>query len=107
MFFDIDKQQLIYVKGERKVGKSRVVKAIEIEFTLLGRKKRLVISTLIDFVINSDCKSIVYIVLRVNNKVKKNYQVKNNMQQLYYSCLLIDKVNMINLPLLASIDRKF
>lgn len=34
---------LIYIRGERGVGKNKVVKIIKIEFTLLGRKKELVI----------------------------------------------------------------
>ena len=40
-----DDQLLLYVRGEGGVGKSRVVQALELGFTLLGRWKVLVIST--------------------------------------------------------------
>lgn len=43
MFFHIDQQKLIYIKGKREVEKSRIVKAIKIRFTLLGKKKKLII----------------------------------------------------------------
>lgn len=74
------------------------------EFTLLNKKKELVISTLISSTTNGITRSIVYITLRVNNRAKKNYQVKNSVQWLYHSCLIIDEINMINLPLLILID---
>lgn len=40
-------------------------------FTLLGKKKELMIPVLTDFVVNDVSKSIVYITLGVNNRIKK------------------------------------
>lgn len=73
-------------------------------FTLFDRKKELVIFTFICFVPNGYGASIVYTALGVNNRVKKNYQVKNSVQWLYRSCLIIYGVNIIDLLLLISID---
>lgn len=80
MYFYIDYQILIYVKVERKVENSKVIKAIKIRFTLLSKKKELVISTLTDSIIYRIGISIIHIILRVSNKIKKNYQVKTNTQ---------------------------
>lgn len=85
--------------------KSRVVKAIEIGFTLLSRRKKLVILAPTRFAANSIGRNTVYITLRVNNWIKKNYQVKINLQWLYCSLLIIDKMSMIDLKLLTSIDK--
>lgn len=63
MFLDSGEQLLIYIKGERRVGKSRVVKVIKIGFILLSRRKELVISAPTSFVVNDIDKSIVYTAL--------------------------------------------
>lgn len=73
IYFDIDQQLLIYIKSRGGVRKSRVIKAIKIDFTLLGKRKKLVISALISSLANGIDGSIVYTALRVNNWVKKNY----------------------------------
>lgn len=86
--------------------KSRVVKAIKMSFTLLGKRKELVISTFTRFAANSIGGSIVHIVLGVNNWAKKIYQVKINSQWLYYSLIIIHKVNIIDLKLLTLIDKQ-
>lgn len=73
-------------------------------FTLFDRRKKLVISVLISFISKSVYGSKVYTTLGISNRAKKNYYVKNSLQQLYHFCLIIDEVSMINLSLLASID---
>lgn len=63
MFLDSGEQLLIYIKGEGRVGKSRIVKVIEIDFILLSRRKELVISAPTSFVVNDIDRSIVYTAL--------------------------------------------
>ena len=41
MRLNTNKKLLIYVQGERSVGKSRFIKVLEIEFTLLNKHKEL------------------------------------------------------------------
>lgn len=67
IFLDSKKQLLIYIRVEKGIRKSRVVKAIKIGFILLSKKKKLVVSTLTSSTANSIDGSIVYITLRVNN----------------------------------------
>ncbi len=106
MYLDSDQQLLIYVRGEGAVGKSRVVKAIEMGFTLLGRRKELVISAPTGSAANVIGRSTVHTALGVNNRAGKNYQVKINSQWLYRSSLIIDEVSMIDLKLLTSMDKQ-
>lgn len=79
MYFHINQQILIYIRSEREIKKNKVVKTIEIEFTLLGKKKELVSFVLTSFASNKIGKNIIYTILRVNNRIKKNYQVKTNV----------------------------
>lgn len=67
IYLDSDKQLLIYIRGEERVRKSRVVKTIEMGFTLLGKRKELVIFVLTRFAVNSIGGNMVYIALGVNN----------------------------------------
>ncbi len=67
MFLNFGEQLLIYIRGEKRVRKSRIVKAIEMDFTLLSKKKELVISVSIGSAANSISGSTMHIVLRVNN----------------------------------------
>lgn len=78
IYLHIDQQLLIYVKGEEVVGKSRVVKVIEMRFILLGRKKKLVISTFASFTTNNIEKSVIHIALGINSRARKDYQVKTS-----------------------------
>lgn len=80
ILFYIDQQHLIYVKGEKGVGKSKIIKTIEMKFILLGRSKKLAIFAPTIFAVNSVDKNTVYTALRVNDRIKKNYQVKSSTQ---------------------------
>lgn len=48
---------------------------MEIEFGLLGRRKKLVISAFTDFTSNKIGRNTVYIALRFGNKGRKNHQL--------------------------------
>ncbi len=80
MFLDSGEQLLIYIRGKGGVGKSRVVKAIEMGFILLSRRKKLVISAPTSSAANGIGGNTVHTVLGVNNQAEKNYQAKSNMQ---------------------------
>lgn len=67
MYFDSNQQLLIYVKSEERIGKNRVIKGIEIGFTLFIKRKKLVISMPNKSAVNDICLSMVYTVLGVNN----------------------------------------
>lgn len=43
IYLNLDQQLLIYIKGEKGVKKTKVVKALEIGFTLLNKWNKLVI----------------------------------------------------------------
>lgn len=73
MYLDSNQQLLIYVRDEGRVGKSRIVKVIKIGFTLLGKRKELVISALTRFIANGISRSTIHTALRVNNQMEKNY----------------------------------
>lgn len=72
-YLDLDLQLLIYIRVETGIKKSRVIKVIEMKFTLYIKKRELVIFIYINFVANSLVKNIVYIILKVYNKAKKIY----------------------------------
>ncbi len=78
MFFNSGEQLLIYIRGEEGVGKSRVVKTIEMGFILLSRRKELVISAPTGSTANDIGRSTMHTALGVNNRVAKNYQAKSN-----------------------------
>ncbi len=80
IFLNSGEQLLIYIKDKRGVGKSRVVKVIEMGFILLSRRKELVISMLTGSVANSIGKNTVHTILGINNRAEKNYRAKSNAQ---------------------------
>lgn len=44
IYLNLNQLLLIYIRGEKEVRKSRIIKIIEIDFVLLSRKNKLVIS---------------------------------------------------------------
>lgn len=71
---------LIYIKGERRVGKNRIVKPIEMRFILLGKRKKLLISAPTDSTANKISGNTVHTALEVSNRARKNYKVKTRVQ---------------------------
>lgn len=63
---------------EKKVEKSRVIKAIKMGFAPFSKKNELVIFVLISFTANIS-RSTIYNTLRINNRAEKNYLAKNNI----------------------------
>lgn len=82
-----------------------MVKALEMRFSFLGRRKKLVILAPTGFAAESNGGNTVYIALRVNTRSGKSYVSKINTQWSEQSSLIVDKVSMIDLKLLTSIDK--
>lgn len=68
----IENQLLLYIYGKGKVGKNRVVQAIELEYTLLLQNSDLVIIALMGATTNNIGNSIIYISFVIS--VKKKYR---------------------------------
>ena len=94
---------LIYIRRKRRARKNRVIKAIEILFTLLGKKKDLVISALTSFAVDEISRSTVHTAIGVNNRVRKNHEIKTSVKWLYCCCLTIQEMSMIDLLFLVLI----
>lgn len=101
-----DDQLLLYVRGEGGVGKSRVVQALELDFTLLSRRKELVISAPTGSVADGIRGSTIYTALGINTRAGKVFVVKANTLWSQRSLLIVDEVSMIDLKLLTSIDKQ-
>lgn len=50
-----------------------MIKVIEMKFTLLSKRKELVIFKLTNFIVNSVGENTVYTTLRINYKIRKHY----------------------------------
>lgn len=70
---------LLYIQRERKVRKSWVVKVLKIEFVFFNKYKKLVNSTLTEYIAENIRGNIMHIALRVNIDYDKNYMVKINI----------------------------
>lgn len=101
----MNQQLLIYGKSKGGVRKNKVMKAIKMEFTLLERRNELVISIFTSSVVNKIGQSKIHTAIGVNTWVEKTHKLKVNAQWWYRSSLMIDKMSMIDLKLLTSIDQ--
>ena len=106
MFLDLDKQLLLYIKGKDGIKKSRVVNTIKMGFTLFGRRRKLIISTPTNSIANDVSKSTVYTIIGISSWARKNYQIKVHTKWLYHSFSIINKISIIGLKLLTSMDKQ-
>lgn len=97
MYFDSGQKLLIYVRSESDVGKSRVIKAIEMGFALLSRRRELGISTLTNPLANVIGGSKVYTIVSITYWGGKSHQIKANLLWLQESFLIIDNISIVNL----------
>lgn len=67
IYLNSDQELLIYIYVEGKVGKNKVVKAIEIGFTVFDKKNELVIFALTSSTANGISENIIHTTLEVNN----------------------------------------
>ena len=102
----IEDQLLLYIKSEGGVGKSRVVQALELGFIFLGRQVKLVISTPTGYAVDGIGGSTIHTALEIHIRVGKSFVIKINTLWSQRFSLIIDKVSMIDLKLLTSIDKQ-
>lgn len=75
----IKDQLLLYIRDKNNIGKSSVIPALKIGFIFLDRLKKLVISTPMRCTIDSIRENIIYIILGINTRFRKNFIIKANM----------------------------
>lgn len=79
MYLDSGQKMLIYIRGKSGIGKSRVIKAFEIGFALLSRRRELGISTLTGLTTKVIGGSKVHTVISITSWGGKNHQIKVNL----------------------------
>ena len=94
------------MRGKSIVKKSRVVNAIKMGFILFSKGYELVLFMEISSIANDIGRSIIHTTIDFSSRAEKNYKTKVNMQWSYYSSLIVDKVSMISLKLLTSMDKQ-
>lgn len=97
---------LLYVQEEGEVRKSRVIKALEMEFAFVDKCKELIISAPAGCAAKNNGSSTVHTAFEVNTCRGRNYVAKINPKWSQQSFLIVDKVNMINFRLHTSIDKQ-
>ena len=97
-------QLLLYVRGERGVGKSRVVKAIHMRFMFLERQSELLLAAPTGAAAANISGATVHGALSIDNRMrsKKQKTVKGPWRE--QTALIIDKISMVSLKLLATVD---
>ena len=102
---DLDSQMLLYIRGAGGVGKSRVIKAIEMGFLLLQRKEELLIAAPTGAAASGIGGSTVHAAMGI--KIPgRNIAASNSNLWTRRTSLIIDEVSMISLKLLSSMDSK-
>lgn len=95
---------LLYVRGEGELGKSRIIHALEIGFTLLKRRNELVISVPTGCVAEGIRRSTMHATLSINiYKTRRSYINISKILTDWF-LLIIDKLSKINLRLFAIIN---
>ena len=102
---DSSDQMLFYVRGAGGVGKNRVIKAIEMGFSLLQRREELIITAPTGAAASGIGGSTVHAAMGIKIPGKKSAMLNANAWTRRTS-LIVDEVSMISLKLLASMDGK-
>lgn len=93
---------LLYIRDEGRVGKSCVVKAIELGFSLLKRRQKLMIAAPTGAAASNIGGNTIHAALSIKTPGQKASHLSNTWTQ--QTALIIDEVSMIHLNLLATID---
>ncbi len=99
-------QLLLYVRGERGVGKSRVIHALEMGFTLLNRRNELMISAPTKCAAGGIRGSMVHTALKISTHKTKSLCTNVSGIWTHRSSLIIDELSVIQLELLAKMDKQ-
>lgn len=96
---------LLYILEEERVGKSQIVKALEMRFAFFDRCKELVILALTGCAIEGIESSIMHTTLGLNTHCGRNYMVKIYIKWSLWSSLIVDEVRRVDFRLFISIDK--
>ena len=99
-------QLLLYIRGEGGVGKSRVVKALELGFALLNRRAELIITAPTGCAAESIGGSTVHTALKINTRRANDNVSKIGSLWTRRLALVVDEVSIINLKLLTIMDKQ-
>ena len=101
-----ENQLLLYVKGEKGVGKSRVINALKMGFALLDRRNNLVLSAPTGCATEGIGESTVYTALSINTRKTKSLSTNISGIWIHCSSLIIDELSIIYLGLFVSINKQ-
>lgn len=102
----IRKNQLpLCVKRERGVRKICVIHTLEISFILLNKKNELIISASTGYAIESMERNTVHTILSISTCKTKSLYTNVSAIWIHQSLYIIDELNIIQLELLAKINK--
>lgn len=88
-------QLLLYMRGEGRVGKSYVIYALEMTFTLLNRKNKLMISSLTGCLAEGIGGNTIHTALSISICKAKSLYTNVSRIWTHQSLLIIDELSMI------------
>lgn len=94
------------MRREGRVGKSCVIYALEMGFTLLNKRNGLIISTAIGCVAEDIRRSTMHTALSISTYKTKNLYTNISGIWTHWSLLIINKLSMIQLELFAKMDKQ-
>ena len=94
---------MLYVKGERGVGKSRIIKAIQLGFSFLKRRKELLIAALIGTAAANIGSATIHGALSIDDCIQKQHRLAKGPGQTRLA-LILDEISMVSLKLLLIVD---
>ncbi len=101
----IEDQLLLYIRGQGGVGKSRVVYAIEMEYTLLSQNSDLVITAPTNTVADNIGGSTIHTSLAIS--VRDRHGKSNIISNLWIAryIMIVDEISIIELEMLSKMGK--
>ena len=97
---------MLYVRGEGGAKKSYVIHALKMGITLLDKRNELMFSAPTGYAAEGIRGSTVHIALSISTHNVKSLSTNVSAIWTHWSSLIIDKLNMIPLGLLATMDKQ-
>ena len=97
-------QLFLYVKGEGGVGKSQVIKALQLGYSMLDRSQELAIIAPTGAAANNIGGSTIHTALSINKDGKSSTKMRGPWTQ--QTALIIDEISMLDLKMFATIDQQ-
>ncbi len=98
-------QLLLYVRGERRVGKSRIVKSIYLGFSFLKRQKALLIAALTRAATANIGGATIHGALSIDDCIQKQQRLAIGPWQNHLA-LILDEISIVSLKLLLTVDMR-